>query len=196
HPGGVGLRRRGRPDAGRPVPPAVPRVALLMGLPGVPRPRGPGQGDRAPRRRTHRRHPHGGVPPRPGAEHVGDHRPPPRGEILHRLSPDLPPSSIGTVPTGPCHDANEAGPGEKRPRESRDRGGVTRTGGAAEGGHDTTTTHKPSHPAPAAMPTLAYRPHSSCDDESGRLYALALGQRRANLIFVSTNFPGPAREHG
>ena len=36
----VGLRRRGRPDARRPVPPAVPRRPLLVGLPGVPRPGG------------------------------------------------------------------------------------------------------------------------------------------------------------
>ena len=40
HPRGVGLRRRGRADHRRPVPPAVPRRALLVGLPGVPGPRG------------------------------------------------------------------------------------------------------------------------------------------------------------
>ena len=52
HPRGVGLRRRGRPDARRPVPPAVPRLALLVGLPGVPRPRRPGEARRPARART------------------------------------------------------------------------------------------------------------------------------------------------
>ena len=40
HPRGVGLRRRGRSDDRRPLPPAVPRRPLLVGLPGVPGPRG------------------------------------------------------------------------------------------------------------------------------------------------------------
>ena len=31
HPRGVGLRRRGRPDARRPVPPAVPRARATRG---------------------------------------------------------------------------------------------------------------------------------------------------------------------
>ena len=44
HPRGVGLRRRGRPVAGRPVPPAVPGRPLLVGLPGLPRPRGQHEG--------------------------------------------------------------------------------------------------------------------------------------------------------
>ena len=64
HPRGVGLRRRGRPDARRPVPPAVPRLALLVGLPRVPRPRRPGEARRAARDRPHRRDAHRGVPPR------------------------------------------------------------------------------------------------------------------------------------
>ena len=38
HPRGARLRRRGRPDRPGTVPPAVPRRALLVGLPGVPRP--------------------------------------------------------------------------------------------------------------------------------------------------------------
>ena len=86
HPRGVGLRRRGRPDDRRPVPPAVPRRALLVGLPGVPRPRG--QRHRRPpaRRRPPRHRGVGGdrlaVPPR--ADDVGDHLPPPAGEVLHR----------------------------------------------------------------------------------------------------------------
>ena len=36
HPRGVGLRRRGRPVDRRPVPSAVPRVAVLVGLPACP----------------------------------------------------------------------------------------------------------------------------------------------------------------
>jgi 5-methyltetrahydrofolate--homocysteine methyltransferase len=67
------------------VPSAVPGIALFVGLPGVPRPRGPGQGGGAARHRAHRRDPHRGVPPRARAEHVGDRRPPPRGEVLHRV---------------------------------------------------------------------------------------------------------------
>ena len=54
HPRGVGLRRRGRSDDRRPVPPAVPRRALLVGLPGVPGPRG----------QRHRRPAARGRPPR------------------------------------------------------------------------------------------------------------------------------------
>ena len=52
HPRGAGLRRRGRPDPDRPVPPAVPRRPLLLGLPGLSRPRGQRQGGRAARRPT------------------------------------------------------------------------------------------------------------------------------------------------
>ncbi len=42
HPRGVGLRRRGRTDGAGAVPPAVPRLALLVGLSRLPGPRGPG----------------------------------------------------------------------------------------------------------------------------------------------------------
>ena len=95
HPGGVGLRRRGRPDARRPVQAAVPGVALLLGLPRLPRPRRPGQGRRPPRDRTHRRDRLRGVPAPPRAVHLGDHRPPPRGQVLHpRLKP------AGSAPGG------------------------------------------------------------------------------------------------
>ncbi len=56
------------PSLAGPVPPAVPRVALLVGLPGVPRPRRPGEGRRAARDRPHRRDAHRGVPPRARAD--------------------------------------------------------------------------------------------------------------------------------
>jgi len=86
HPSGVGLRRRGRPDPDGAVPPAVPRWALLVGLPGLPRPRGQREGRRAARRRPHR---HRGqrrdrlpVPAR--ADDLGDHPPPPQGQVLRR----------------------------------------------------------------------------------------------------------------
>ncbi len=55
HPRGARLRRRGRADARRAVPPAVPRRPLLVGLPGLPGPRRQRQGGRAPRRGPHRR---------------------------------------------------------------------------------------------------------------------------------------------
>ena len=87
HPRGVGLRRRGRPVPRRAVPPAVPRVALLVGLPGVPGPRGPGEARRAAHARQDRRGAHRGVPARARAEHLRDHRPAPRGQVLHRLAP-------------------------------------------------------------------------------------------------------------
>ena len=86
HPRGVGLRRRGRPDARRAVPPAVPRRALLVGLPGVPRPRGQRHGGRAARGRAPRHRGERGdrlaVPAR--ADHVGHHLPPPPGQVLRR----------------------------------------------------------------------------------------------------------------
>jgi 5-methyltetrahydrofolate--homocysteine methyltransferase len=50
HAGGVGLRPRGRAVAGGPVPPAVPRWALLVGLPGLPGPGGQRDGPPAARR--------------------------------------------------------------------------------------------------------------------------------------------------
>src|SRR5919106_1511016 len=81
----MGLRRRGRPHPGRVVPPAVPGLALLVGLPGVPRSRGSGQGGGAARDRAHRCDSHRGVPSRARAEHICDHRPPSRGEVLHRI---------------------------------------------------------------------------------------------------------------
>ena len=49
---GVGLRRRGRPEPGRPLPPAVPRRPLLQRLPGLPRPRGQRHDPRPARRRA------------------------------------------------------------------------------------------------------------------------------------------------
>ena len=50
---GASPTRTGRTH--RPVPPAVPRRPLLVGLPGLPRPRGQRQGGRAARGRPHRR---------------------------------------------------------------------------------------------------------------------------------------------
>src|SRR4029079_7773409 len=86
HPRGVGLRRRGRPDARRLVPAAVPRLAVLVGLPRVPRARGSGEARRPARAASHRCEAHRGVPARARAEHLRDHRPPPRGQVLHRLT--------------------------------------------------------------------------------------------------------------
>ena len=91
HPGGVGVRRRGRPDGGGLVPPAVPGRPLLVGLPGVPGPRGQRQGRGAARRGGDRRGGERGklvaVPPR--ADHLRDHLPPPPSQVLRRASGGL-----------------------------------------------------------------------------------------------------------
>ena len=89
------------PSLAGPVPPAVPRVALLVGLPGVPRPRRPGEGRRAARDRPHRRGAHRGVPPRARAVDLGDRRPPPRGQVLRRLTPVDNHASPGHTQRGP-----------------------------------------------------------------------------------------------
>ena len=47
-----GFAERGRSDTRGPLPPAVPRRPLLVGLPRLPRPRGQREGARAARRRT------------------------------------------------------------------------------------------------------------------------------------------------
>ena len=52
HPHRVGLRRRGRPEPGRPLPAAVPRRPLLQRLPRLPRPRGQRHDPRPARRRA------------------------------------------------------------------------------------------------------------------------------------------------
>ncbi len=74
------------PTRRRAVPPAVPRRPLLVGLPGVPRPRGQRHRRPAARRRAARHRGERGdrlaVPAR--ADHVGDHLPPPAGQVLRR----------------------------------------------------------------------------------------------------------------
>src|SRR3546814_16773366 len=95
------FRRRGRPGAGRPVPPAVPRRALLVGLPGLPRPRGQRHRPRAARRRPPRPRVQRGhrlpVPPR--ADHLGADLPPPPSQVLRTPLPAPPlatPQPVGT----------------------------------------------------------------------------------------------------
>ena len=86
HPHRVGFRRRGRPHPHRPVPPAIPRWPLLLGLPGLPRPRGQPHRGPTPRRRTHR-HPgrRGNQLPIPTrANHLRPHLPPPPSQVLRR----------------------------------------------------------------------------------------------------------------
>ena len=82
----VGLRRRGRPEPGRPLPPAVPRRPLLQRLPGLPRPRGQRHDPRPARRRPHRPRVLRGdrlpVPAR--ADHQRPDLPPPPGQVLRR----------------------------------------------------------------------------------------------------------------
>ena len=61
-PRGARLRRRGRPDPDRPLPPAVPGRPLLLGLPGLPRPDRQRQGRGAAGRGPHRRDGERGLP--------------------------------------------------------------------------------------------------------------------------------------
>ena len=77
HPRRARLRRRGRPLAGRPVPPDLSRRALLVGLSGLPGPHGQRQGGRAPGRRPRRRDGERGIPAAPRADHRRHHLPPP-----------------------------------------------------------------------------------------------------------------------
>ena len=75
------------PVAGRPVPPAVPRRPLLVGLSGVPGPRG--QRHRSPSCSTRRAHRHrvqrgDRLPVPAGADHLGADLPPPAGQVLRR----------------------------------------------------------------------------------------------------------------
>jgi 5-methyltetrahydrofolate--homocysteine methyltransferase len=81
-----GLRRRGRPVTGGLVQAAVPRVAVFVGLSRVPRARGADEGRGTLGDRTHRRDAHRGVTSRARAVDLGDHRPPPRSQVLRRLS--------------------------------------------------------------------------------------------------------------
>ena len=140
HPRGVGLRRRGRPDAGRPVPPAVPRRPLLVGLPGLPRPRGQRHGPRAARRRPHRPRVRRGdrlpVPAR--ADHLGAHLPPPPGQVLRR----------------PLTDGGWAGWTSWRPRRSGSCGPTTGAPGPARRRACTPTSGAGTPPSsPSAGPT-------------------------------------------
>ena len=63
---------------------AAPRRPLRLGLPRLPRRRGPGQGGRAAAVGAGRHRAVRGVPAHAGAVDVGDHRPPPRGQVLRR----------------------------------------------------------------------------------------------------------------
>ena len=64
--------------------PGVPRLALLLRLPGLPGPRGPGPGHGAAAPGADRREPVRGVPAAPRAVDVRAGRPPPRGQVLQR----------------------------------------------------------------------------------------------------------------
>ena len=85
-PRGARLRRRGRAQPDRTVPPEVPRWSVLVGLPGLPGARGQRQGGRAARRRPHRGRGLRGIPAPPRAVHHRHHLPSPPGQVLRRLS--------------------------------------------------------------------------------------------------------------
>ena len=72
------------PDAGRDPAPGLPRLALLVRLPGLPRPGGPGQAGRAARPGAHRRRAVRGAPAAPRAVDRRARRAPPRGQVLQR----------------------------------------------------------------------------------------------------------------
>ena len=82
----LGFAERGRAHPDRPVPPEVPRRPVLVGLPGLPRPRGQRQGGRAARRRPHRGRGQRGLPAPSRAVDHGHHLPPSAGQVLRRLT--------------------------------------------------------------------------------------------------------------
>ncbi len=94
HPRGARLRRRGRPDADGPVPPAVPGRPLLVGLPGLPGPGRQREGGGPSGRGAHRRHRQRGVPDGARADDRRHHLPPPRSQVLRRLR-SAPALSVG-----------------------------------------------------------------------------------------------------
>src|SRR5690606_37281326 len=87
-PGPRGARPRRRGPRRHPGHPRreVPRLPLLVRLPGLPEPEGPAAAVRAARPVTDRGDPVGGVPAPPGAVHLGADRPPPGGEVLQGLT--------------------------------------------------------------------------------------------------------------
>ena len=110
-PRGVGLRRRGRPDDRRPVPPAVPRRPVLVGLPGVPGPRGQRHRGPPPRRR----------PPRHRGERGDRLAVPPRADHERRSSATTPrPSTSSPGEVSPHIRTSRGEPGELVPG-SRER---------------------------------------------------------------------------
>ena len=100
HPRGVGLRRRGRPQPRRPVPPAVPGRPLLVGLPGLPGPGGQRAGRRAARRRAPR---HRGAARRPATSTSPSRPPRPSSATTPRPSTSSPAErTAGRSGAAPC----------------------------------------------------------------------------------------------
>ena len=86
HPRGVGVPGRGRPDDRWSVPPAVPRRAVLVGLSGLPGPRGQRHGGAAARRGApgHRGQRGDRLAVPTGADDLRPDLPPPPGQVLRR----------------------------------------------------------------------------------------------------------------
>ena len=78
----------------------VPRRPLLARLRRLPRPGGPGEDRRAARARADRRPALRGVPAPPRAVHRRDRHPPPRGQVLQRLTPPPPEVVAWSRPVG------------------------------------------------------------------------------------------------
>ncbi len=109
---GRARHRRRRPGrAGRHPAGGLPGLPVLLRLPGLPRPGGPGQGDAAARAGPDRGQPVGGIPARPRAVHRRADRPPSAGQLFQRLSSGpccstwtacwWTPSRCGTRPSAP-----------------------------------------------------------------------------------------------
>src|SRR6185437_5306815 len=85
-PQGTGDRERGPGGPRRLLQRQVPGRALLVRLPGLPRPGGPRQGRAPAAAGTHRRGTLRGDAAPPGAVHRRDRHPPPGRQVLQRLS--------------------------------------------------------------------------------------------------------------
>ena len=83
----VGIRRRGRPDPDRSVPPAAPRWPVFVRLSGVSGSRGQREGRGAPRGRPYRGHRERGLPAPSRTDDTRNRVPSPDGQVLRRLTP-------------------------------------------------------------------------------------------------------------
>ncbi len=109
------LRRPGRAQPHRPVPPEVPGWPLLVGLPGLPQPGGQRQGGRTARRRPHRGRGQRRVPAGAGADHHRHHLPSSPSQVLRGLgSRPNDGTPVAPAESGPRSDLPGLGPPPRR----------------------------------------------------------------------------------